>query len=44
MCTNLAQDTLIPSGLSRFDSTRHLAQTLYWKSVSEQQTPARLAL
>lgn len=35
MCTNLAQDTLTPSGLSRFDSTRNLDQTLYWKKLCQ---------
>lgn len=44
MCTNLAQETLTPSGLSRFDSTHNLDQTLLEKVVSEQQTPAQSAL
>lgn len=35
MCTNLAQDILIPNGLSRFDSARNLAQTIYWKKLCQ---------
>lgn len=35
MCTNLVQGALTPSGLSRFDSTRNLAQTLYWKKLCQ---------
>lgn len=35
MCTNLAQDILTSSGMSRFDSTRNLAQTIYWKKLCQ---------
>lgn len=35
MCTNLAQDPLTHSCLSRFDNTCNLAQILYWKNLCQ---------